>query len=86
MKKSQLLTSVALAGMILGAQVAMADHHEEKTKEEQGKNSCQGKEKNGCDGKNHCDGKTDGKSHCAGKAEAKEHEHPAAPAKPAKKH
>lgn len=79
MKKSKLLASVAVAGMILGAQVALADHHEEGTKEEQGKNSCKGK--NGCEGKK--DGKkAKGSNACSGANGCDGKEHPAAPEKP----
>ncbi len=77
MKKSKLLASVAIAGMILGAQVAKADHHEEEKKEEKGKNSCKGKEKNSCKGK-----KADGANACSGANGCDGKEHPAAPEKP----
>lgn len=91
MKKSKLLASVALAGMIMGAQVAVADHHEEGAKEEQGKNSCKGKntcksekEKNTCKtGKNSCKGKkAEGANACSGSNGCDGKEHPAAPEKP----
>ena len=77
MKKSKLLASVAIAGMILGAQVAKADHHEEGTKEEKGKNSCKGKDTNSCNGK-----KAEGKNACSGANSCDGKEHPAAPEKP----
>jgi hypothetical protein len=83
MKKSKLLASVALASVIMGAQVALADHHEEGTKEEKGKNSCKGKEKNSCEGKSKMKA---GSNQCSGMngCDGKEHEHPAAPEKPKK--
>lgn len=78
MKKSKLLASVAVAGMILGAQVAKADHHEEEgAKEGKEKNSCKGKEKNSCKGK-----KVEGKNACSGQNGCDGKEHPAAPEKP----
>jgi hypothetical protein len=84
MKKSKLLASVALTGVILGAQVALANHHEEGTKEEKGKHSCNGKEKHSCEGKkmqkegtNNCSGMNG----CDGKMNK---EHPAAPEHPKK--
>jgi hypothetical protein len=82
MKKSKLLASVALASMIVGSQVAVANHHEGDKKEEKEKNSCKGKDKNSCSGK-----KAEGKNHCSGPngCDGKMEEHPAAPAKPEKK-
>ncbi|MFL5785382.1 MAG: hypothetical protein ACJ76H_12265 [Bacteriovoracaceae bacterium] len=84
MKKSKLLASVALASMIVGSQVALADHTKEHKAEEKEKNSCKGKEKNSCKGK---EGKMEGKNACSGNngCDGKMHEHPAAPAKPEKK-
>ncbi len=87
MKKSKLLASVALAGIIMGAQVALADNHEEGAKEEKGKNSCKGKEKNSCKGKkdkNSCKGKEkkEGSNQCSGANGCDGKEHPAAPEKP----
>lgn len=98
MKKSKLLASVAIAGMVVGAQVAKADHHkghkkgEKNSCESKEKNSCKGKEKNSCEGKekNSCtgkkeEGKKEGKSACSGPhgCDGKMEEHPAAPSKPA---
>ena len=63
MKNSKLLMSVAVAGMLLGSQGALAHHHDEK-KTEEGKAGCQGK--NSCkskDGKHSCKSK-DGKNAC----------------------
>lgn len=77
MKKSKLLASVAIAGMILGAQVAKADNHEEEKKEEKGKNSCKGKDKNSCKGK-----KAEGSNACSGANGCDGKTHPAAPEKP----
>ncbi len=83
MKNSKLLASVALAGVIMGAQVALADHHDEGAKEEQGKNSCKGKDKNSCGGQ---EKKKEGANACSGMngCEGKEESHPAAPEKPKK--
>jgi len=71
MKESKLLLSMAVAGMLLGAQTALADHHEEKAKEGkngcQGKDSCKGKDKK--DGKHSCKSK-DGKDSCQAKAKS----------------
>lgn len=71
MKKSHLLVSCAVAGLLLGSQAAMANHHEEgETKdgkasgkhEKDGKHSCEGKDgKHSCKGK---EGKKDGKHSC----------------------
>ena len=60
MKNSKLLMSVAVAGMLLGSQVAFAHEHDEK-KTEEGKAGCQGKDKK--DGKHSCKSK-DGKNAC----------------------
>lgn len=70
MKKSSLLVSCAVAGLILGGQNAFASEHQKKVTDEQDKNGCQGKNsckgKDGKDGKNSCKGK-DGKNSCKGK-------------------
>lgn len=69
MKKSSLLVSCAVAGLMLGSQAALADHHEEKGKEtKDGKAACKSK-----DGKASCQTK-DGKATCKtkdGKASCK---------------
>ena len=91
MKKSKLLASVAIAGMVVGAQVAKADHHkghkkgEKNSCESKEKNSCKGKEKNSCTGKKEEGKKVEGKSACSGPhgCDGKMEEHPAAPEKPA---
>ncbi len=69
MKNSKLLLSVAVAGLLAGAQGALADHHNEKKAEEgkagcQGKNSCKAKgEKHSC--------KSGGEKHSCKTAEGK---------------
>ena len=57
MKNSKFLVSCAVAGMLLGAQAALA----EEVKPEEGKNGCKGK-----DGKHQCKSE-DGKASCKGK-------------------
>lgn len=71
MKKKNLLVTCAVAGMLMGAQAAMA--HEEtteaSTKAAEGKNHCKGEGKNHCDGKHSCKGekaKKDGANACSG--------------------
>ncbi|MFP5458929.1 MAG: hypothetical protein ACLGG7_09370 [Bacteriovoracia bacterium] len=59
MKNSKFLMSVAVAGMLVGSQAALADHHNEK-KAEEGKAGCSGKSK---DEKHSCKSK-DGKHSC----------------------
>lgn len=63
MKKSHLLVSCAVAGLLMGSQAAMADHHEEsKTKD--GKAGCKGKDTcKSKDGKDTCHSK-EGKASC----------------------
>ncbi len=53
MKNSKFLVSCAVAGMLLGAQAALA----EETKVEEGKNGCKGK-----DGKHKCKGEEEAKT------------------------
>ena len=67
MKNKNFLMSVAVAGLLLGTQAALADHETESA--EEGKNGCQGK--NSCkgqkaEGKNSCHSK-EGKNSCKGK-------------------
>ncbi len=62
MKKS-LLVSCAVAGLILGSQAALADHHEEK-KNEEGKSGCKGKDAK--EGKASCKGEAKDGSHGCG--------------------
>lgn len=73
MKKSNFIVSCAVAGLILGAQVAKADDAKagEAAKTEEGKNGCKGEKK--ADGKNSCKGekkveakKADGANACSG--------------------
>lgn len=72
MKKS-LLVSCAIAGLVLGSQAALANHHEKK-KDEEGKSGCKGKDakegKSGCNGKAAAEGDHScGAAGCEGKKE-----------------
>lgn len=73
MKKSHLLVSCAVAGLLLGSQAALADHHEEEgksgCKSKEGKEGCQGK-----DGKASDDKKKDAHSCGANGCESKKEE------------
>lgn len=77
MKKTNLVLSCAVAGLLMGSQGAMAEKHEKQPEGKngcQGKNSCKGEKKDGknsCaskDGKNSCKSakKTDGANACSG--------------------